>query len=88
MYNTWNATNPLMRFPLDHVFHSRCFRLIELRRLRKIGSDHFPVMVSLSYEPEARAEQPKPEKHAGDEAEAQEKLEREADESPKLPAAK
>ena len=88
MYNTWNATNPLMRFPLDHVFHSHCFRLIELRRLRKIGSDHFPVMMSLSYEPEARAEQPKPAKQSGDEAEAQEKLEREADESPKLPAAK
>ena len=88
MYNTWNATNSLMRFPLDHVFHSRCFRLIELRRLRKIGSDHFPVMISLSYEPEARAEQPRPAKQAGDEAEAQEKLEREAGESPKVRAAR
>ena len=83
LYNTWNADNPLMRFPLDHVFHSRCFRLIELRRLRRIGSDHFPVLMALSYEPEARAEQPKPAKQAGDDADAQEKLEREAEESGK-----
>ena len=83
MYNTWNATNSLMRFPLDHVFHSHCFRLIELRRLRKIGSDHFPVLISLSYEPAARGEQPKPAKQPGDAAEAQEKLDREGAESRK-----
>ena len=55
---TYHANNPLFRFPLDHVFHSGHFKLLDLRRLPKVGSDHFPVLIELSYEPEAKAEQP------------------------------
>jgi endonuclease/exonuclease/phosphatase (EEP) superfamily protein YafD len=62
---TYHANNPVFRFPLDHVFHSGHFKLLELKRLPKVGSDHFPVLIALSYEPEAKAEQaqkaPKPE---------------------------
>ena len=43
---------PPCRCPLDHVFHSGHFRLISLRRMRRIGSDHFPMFVELSYEPD------------------------------------
>jgi endonuclease/exonuclease/phosphatase (EEP) superfamily protein YafD len=51
-YNSYNARNPLVRWPLDHVFHSNHFRLVELRRCHDIGSDHFPVLIELSYEPD------------------------------------
>jgi endonuclease/exonuclease/phosphatase (EEP) superfamily protein YafD len=53
MYNTFNARNPLLRFPLDHVFHSAHFRLVRLQRLPDVGSDHFPILVELSFEESA-----------------------------------
>ena len=53
-YNTFSATMPLMRWPLDHLFHDARFRLIAMDRLPKIGSDHFPMWFAL-----ALAEQPK-----------------------------
>lgn len=73
-YNTFNANNPVFRFPLDHIFHSSCFTLSALRRLGHIGSDHFPMYVELSYEPEVRTEQPPLEQTPELEAEAQEQI--------------
>ena len=58
LFNTFHAQIPLLRFPLDHYFHSNHFRLVELKRLPYFGSDHFPVLISLSYEPEATLQQP------------------------------
>ena len=78
-YNTFHAHNPLIRWPLDHVFHSNHFRLVELRRCGDIGSDHFPVLIELSYEPDAPAEQPESRSSAADEKEAQERLETQAE---------
>jgi endonuclease/exonuclease/phosphatase (EEP) superfamily protein YafD len=78
-YNTYNARNPLARWPLDHVFHSNHFRLVSLRRCGTIGSDHFPVLIELSYEPEAPAEQAPSREEPGDRKEARERLEAEAD---------
>lgn len=46
-YNSYNANNFLMRWPLDHVFVTKEFRLKKLERLSKIGSDHFPIYVEL-----------------------------------------
>jgi endonuclease/exonuclease/phosphatase (EEP) superfamily protein YafD len=57
LLNTYNANNPLFRFPLDHVFHSKHFTLVRLQRLPKVGSDHFPVLIELSFEPEKAPEQ-------------------------------
>jgi endonuclease/exonuclease/phosphatase (EEP) superfamily protein YafD len=71
LFNTFNANSRLFRFPLDHVFHSSHFKLVALRRLPHVGSDHFPVLIELSYEPEARAEQPEPHPSASDEREAE-----------------
>jgi endonuclease/exonuclease/phosphatase (EEP) superfamily protein YafD len=79
LYSTYNARNPLVRWPLDHLFHSNHFRLVELRRCDDIGSDHFPVLVELSYEPEAPAEQQESKTEAGDQKEADERLEAQAD---------
>ncbi len=78
-FNSYNANNPIFRYPLDHVFHSNHFRLCELRRLPHIGSDHFPMLVELSYEPDASREQPPTPVDAGDLAEAEEKVELEVE---------
>jgi endonuclease/exonuclease/phosphatase (EEP) superfamily protein YafD len=78
-YSTYNARNPLVRWPLDHLFHSNDFRLVELRRCRDIGSDHFPVLVELSYEPEAPGEQPESQASSSDQVEAGERLKAQAE---------
>lgn len=51
-YNTFHAKYPVFRWPLDHVFHSADFLLQKLKRLDKIGSDHFPIFISLIYDPQ------------------------------------
>ena len=52
-YHTFHAKIPFLRFPLDHLFHSNHFRLVEFRRLGYFGSDHFPVYVKLCWEGDA-----------------------------------
>jgi endonuclease/exonuclease/phosphatase (EEP) superfamily protein YafD len=73
MYNSYNANSHVFRFPLDHVFHSNEFKLIDLRVLGHVGSDHFPMLIALSCEPEAATrEQPEPETKAEDHEDAHE----------------
>jgi len=74
MFSTFHAGYPFLRWPLDHVFHSDDFVLGSLRRLTSVGSDHFPILVELVYEPKQGAEQESLEKDGEDEALAQEKL--------------
>lgn len=69
-YSTFHARYPGLRWPLEHVFHSDDFRLVQMRRLPYSGSDHFPVYVELSHEPPAAAEQEAPEPDGRDEHEA------------------
>ena len=57
MFSTFHAEYPLLRWPLDHVFHSTDLTVLELKRLEYVGSDHFPVLIRLSYEPEQDANQ-------------------------------
>ncbi len=52
-FNTFHADYFLLRWPLDHVFHTKDFTLIEIARERNIGSDHFPMYINLNYEPKA-----------------------------------
>lgn len=81
-YNSFNANNPLFRYPLDHVFHSVHFKLADLRRLPHIGSDHFPILVELQYEREdAPREQEPSRRKPGDEAKAEDKLAQQARDS-------
>lgn len=49
--NTFHANYPLLRWSLDHVFHSTDFGLVQMQRLSHIGSDHFPIYVILQTEP-------------------------------------
>ncbi len=46
--NTFHASIPILRWPLDHVFVSRHFQLIDLQRHKLNGSDHFSVTAHLS----------------------------------------
>jgi endonuclease/exonuclease/phosphatase (EEP) superfamily protein YafD len=78
-FNTFHAKIPFLRFPLDHFFHSNHFRLIELRRLPYFGSDHFPVLISISYEPDAPREQEELQADAGQVEEAEERIEEAVD---------
>lgn len=47
MFNTFNAKYWFLRWPLDHLFHSDHFRLRDIRRLEKFGSDHFAFYTEL-----------------------------------------
>ena len=73
--NTFHARHPLFRWPLDHLFHSRAFRVVKLERGPKTASDHFPVIVELSFEPEVRGRQERPVAESEDWQEAERKLE-------------
>ena len=46
-YNSFDAENIILRWPLDHVFVTDEFRLKTLERLPKISSNHFPIFVEL-----------------------------------------
>jgi endonuclease/exonuclease/phosphatase (EEP) superfamily protein YafD len=74
LYNSFHAEHPLLRFPLDHVFHSNDFRLVELKRMPHIGSDHFPIYIELSYEPAAELTQEEPKADAEEKREAVETI--------------
>lgn len=73
-FHTFNAKWPLVRWPLDHCFHSPHFRLVDFRRLPACGSDHFPVYICLSYEPDADRVQPHLHPDAAERQEAEEKV--------------
>lgn len=56
VFSTFDARYPLIRWPLDHLFHSAEFRLASMRRLPACGSDHFPVLFDLVLCPKEEAE--------------------------------
>lgn len=51
LYNSFNAKVPIVRWPLDHLFHSKHFGTVSIRRLPKFGSDHFPILFELGFIP-------------------------------------
>ncbi|MDC6350103.1 endonuclease/exonuclease/phosphatase family protein [Zeaxanthinibacter sp. PT1] len=56
LFNTFHAHYRLLRWPLDHIFHSNHFTLRQIERLPSIDSDHFPLYTALSFSP-AQGEQ-------------------------------
>ena len=72
-YNSFNAHYLFMRFPLDHAFISTDFKLKRIKRLHNFNSDHFPIFLSLQYEPQASDEQKSLKPDADDVELAQEK---------------
>ena len=62
-FATFDAKNPLTRWPLDHIFFTDDFGLMDLDTGGDIGSDHFPLMVRLClnsprFSPLSSAEKP------------------------------
>lgn len=75
-FNTYNANYKWIRWPLDHVFHSSDFTLIDLSRCRNIGSDHFPMYAKLNYNASNRARQENPDADSEQQKKANEKIEK------------
>ncbi len=75
LYNTYNVFVPLFRYPLDHIFYSKEFGLIKLEKLESIGSDHFPIMIELNYEPDKDNTEGLEKTDAKEEEEVEEKIE-------------
>jgi endonuclease/exonuclease/phosphatase (EEP) superfamily protein YafD len=74
LFNTFHAKYPLLRWSLDHIFHSTELRLVAIKRLPYFGSDHFPMYVALSVEPQATSHQEAPQAEADDWQEAHKKV--------------
>jgi endonuclease/exonuclease/phosphatase (EEP) superfamily protein YafD len=76
MFNSFHAGYRFLRWPLDHVFVSDHFLLHSIRRLPAFGSDHFPILITLAYAPQAADAQEAPAPDREDQAEADDKLAR------------
>jgi endonuclease/exonuclease/phosphatase (EEP) superfamily protein YafD len=59
-YSTYNADRWLLRWPLDHAFFDRSFMLLDLQVLGDIGSDHFPLRITLCHKPAVGSRQDAP----------------------------
>ena len=75
MFSTFHAKYPMLRWPLDHVFHEASFTLGTLKRLGYFGSDHFPVLVELVREANAGRRQMAPPADRQARREAEKKIE-------------
>ena len=64
-YSTFHADYRLLRWPLDHLFHSHHFTLASITRLPSIGSDHFPLLTRVMLAP-ARGQDQEPLRPDGD----------------------
>lgn len=47
MYNTFHEKYWFLRWPLDHYFLSSQFRLVDMKIENSVGSDHFPISISV-----------------------------------------
>jgi endonuclease/exonuclease/phosphatase (EEP) superfamily protein YafD len=75
-FNTYNVFIPFFRYPLDHIFYDPRFRLIQLKRLSPFGSDHYPILVELAYQPDKQAAQEPERADREEKAEAEELIEK------------
>lgn len=73
--NTFHASYPMLRWSLDHVFHSTDFSLVHMTRMPNIGSDHFPVLTCLHYDAALDELQEEPELTVADQQEADVRIE-------------
>lgn len=73
-YSTFSAKYWFMRFPLDYIFSSADFGLESMKRMPQMGSDHFPMFISLQYNPSLEKIQEMPEANPEERKEAMKKL--------------
>jgi endonuclease/exonuclease/phosphatase (EEP) superfamily protein YafD len=72
-YSTFSANIWFLRFPLDYVFCSAHFGLINMKKFDHNGSDHFAMFSHFEYQPALEDVQEKPEADAEELDEASEK---------------
>ena len=75
LFNTYSVFVPLFRYPLDHIFYSGEFGLLTLKKLESIGSDHFPLLIGLNFEPDDDNTDGLEKTNAGEAREVEEKIE-------------
>ena len=73
-YPTYNANHPLLRWPLDHLFLTPHFELMQIDLLPDIGSDHLPIFFRLCLKGDASVRRVSPSAPPATEAEAHEEL--------------
>jgi endonuclease/exonuclease/phosphatase (EEP) superfamily protein YafD len=71
-YSTFSAHSLFIRFPLDYIFCSPQFGLVEMKRMPKNGSDHFATFTCLALMKELQHEQEAPKAEADELQEARE----------------
>ncbi len=76
LLNTFHADYFIARWPLDHVFISDHFRLVDMARLSGYGSDHFPIVVEFELAPAPDPENDGLDADAEDHEEADEIIEK------------
>ena len=74
LYPTFNANYPLLRWPLDHLFVSPHFELMQIDLLPDIGSDHLPMFFRLCLKEQASERKVGASASPATEAEATEEL--------------
>lgn len=74
-FNTYSVFLPLLRYPLDHVFYSNDFGLVHIEKLEPIGSDHFPMWIELTFEPDSSEAEAVPKTDQEDKEEVEETVE-------------
>jgi len=87
MFNTFHAQYRLLRWPLDHVFHSDHFSLVRMQRLKPFGSDHFALFTQLAYTPQRQAQQDCPSASAAEKEFAHDKIAQQNTNPEKVPTA-
>ncbi|MFB9868133.1 endonuclease/exonuclease/phosphatase family protein [Vreelandella sulfidaeris] len=74
MFSTFHAKYPVLRWPLDHIFVTEHFTLVDMHRLDYFGSDHFPILATFCYRPSRKNEHETPEADAEERSEASETI--------------
>ncbi|MFG6157693.1 endonuclease/exonuclease/phosphatase family protein [Halomonas sp. 1390] len=78
LLSSYHAERPLWRYPIDHLFVSDGFHLVDLERVRVPGSDHFAVTATLAMAQKDRA---KPKASAEEQQKAEEMVEEGAEDA-------
>ncbi|MEH6657634.1 endonuclease/exonuclease/phosphatase family protein [Leeuwenhoekiella marinoflava] len=69
LFPTFHADYWYLRFPIDHLFHSKNIVVDCMQRLPNIGSDHYPMFFTLWLENGEKVEKPKIESEINEEVE-------------------
>lgn len=80
LLSTYHSEYPWWRYPIDHLFVSDGFHLIDINRVPVMGSDHFGITTILTA---AKKDQSKPEASEEEEEEADEMVEEGAEDAAK-----